>query len=198
MTDEQKTPLKERLWRRPSKWFLFGIPLGGFAMLAIGAIGLGTFNFAVHETSSLEFCISCHEMEANAFAEYQQSVHYQNASGVRAVCADCHLPNSWGPKVLKKMEKGFKEIPAKLLGTISTPEKYEARRLEMAENVWAEMKASDSRECRNCHSLESMDPEAQGRRTAKKHSMERHAEKGETCIDCHKGIAHKLPEGFTG
>ncbi len=26
--------------------------------------------------------------------------------------------------------------------------------------------------------------------------MRRAMEKGETCIECHKGIAHKLPEDF--
>jgi cytochrome c-type protein NapC len=53
------------------------------------------------------------------------------------------------------------------------------------------MKRTDSRECRNCHHYESMDYTEQGRR-----AVERHAKgfaEGETCIDCHKGIAHALP-----
>ncbi|MBI3918064.1 MAG: NapC/NirT family cytochrome c [Betaproteobacteria bacterium] len=38
-----------------------------------------------------------------------------------------------------------------MIGTIDTPEKFEKERKMMAENVWKEMKASDSHECRNCH-----------------------------------------------
>jgi nitrate/TMAO reductase-like tetraheme cytochrome c subunit len=84
----------------------------------------------------------------------------------------------------------------KALGTIDTREKFEAKRLELAKNVWASMEASDSRECRNCHSLEAMDLESQGRSVSKKHTLERNLEKGKTCIDCHKGVAHELPEAY--
>ena len=49
--------------------------------------------------------------------------------------------------------------------------------------------------CRNCHDKEAMDFHKQRRRSAEK--MQVAFEKGdETCIDCHKGIAHKLPEGY--
>jgi nitrate/TMAO reductase-like tetraheme cytochrome c subunit len=80
------------------------------------------------------------------------------------------------------------------LGTISTREKFEAKRLELAENVWATMMANDSRECRNCHSYESMDFHKQGRRAQEK--MREGLEKGKTCIECHKGVAHKLPADY--
>jgi Nitrate/TMAO reductases, membrane-bound tetraheme cytochrome c subunit len=162
---EPKLPLKERLWAKPKHWIWLGVPLGGLLAVVAGAVALGTFNYTVHATSSLEFCVSCHEMETNILPHYQASSHYQNNSGVRAVCADCHIPQAWGPKVVRKVQKGFTEIPAKILGTISTPEKFEAKRLEMAERVWSDMKATDSRECRSCHSLESM--ANQERRTAK-------------------------------
>jgi nitrate/TMAO reductase-like tetraheme cytochrome c subunit len=57
------------------------------------------------------------------------------------------------------------------------------------------MKSTDSRECRNCHSFDSIDFHEEGDRAAEK--MQNAIEKGtETCIDCHKGIAHKLPEGY--
>jgi nitrate/TMAO reductase-like tetraheme cytochrome c subunit len=31
---------------------------------------------------------------------------------------------------------------------------------------------------------------------AKKHNSERMQARGETCIDCHKGIGHGLPPGY--
>jgi len=121
-----------------------------------------------------------------------QTVHYQNTSGVRAVCADCHVPRAWGPKVWRKVQATFKELPNKILGKIDTPEKYEAHRLAMAESVWATMKSNDSRECRNCHNLDTMTLDTQKNRAREQHADSRKT--GETCIDCHQGIAHKKPK----
>jgi len=185
------------IWRRPRFWFLFGIPLGGFLMFVAGIIFWGGFNTVMEATNTLWFCTSCHEMDT-VYEEYKQSVHYQNASGVRAICSDCHVPKPWGAKMARKIQASFKELPHKIMGTIDTPEKFKAKRLELAEDVWAGMKASDSRECRNCHSLETMLLDKQDKSARKKHTLERRNEKGETCIDCHKGIAHELPEGYEG
>ena len=77
--------------------------------------------------------------------------------------------------------------------TVGTAEKFEAKRLQLARNVWRAMKTTDSRECRNCHDFESMDFTAQQSRARDRHAQ---ADKeGKTCIDCHRGIAHQLPEG---
>ncbi len=144
-------------------------------------------------TNRLEFCISCHEMETTVYQEYRQSGHYTNASGVQAVCADCHVPKEWGRKLARKI-KASKELFAWMVGTIDTPEKFEARRLELAERVWASMRESDSRECRNCHGFSNMDLADQGRFAARVHAYG--IEDGQTCIDCHKGITHRLPRGM--
>jgi cytochrome c-type protein NapC len=80
------------------------------------------------------------------------------------------------------------------MGTIDTKEKFEAKRLELAEHEWARMKGSDSRECRNCHSFDGMDTEKQKLRGSKMHKIAQDEKK--TCIDCHKGIAHHKPKGM--
>jgi len=196
-TDTNDENTRKGIWRRPRAWFLLGIPLGGFLMFAAGIIFLGGFNITLDATNSLAFCTSCHEMDT-VYAEYKKSVHYQNASGVRAICSDCHVPKQFIPKILAKSRATINEIPKKIIGTINTPEKFKAHRLELAEDVWKKMKATDSRECRNCHSLDTMDLDKQDKSARKKHTKERMLEKGETCIDCHKGIAHKLPEGYEG
>ena len=71
-----------------------------------------------------------------------------------------------------------------LAGTIDTREKFEVKRLQMAERVWASMEATDSCECRNCHSFEAMDFSKQERRPQDKHPEA--ARDGKTCIECHK------------
>ena len=160
-----------------------------------GILFWGGFHTVLEQTNTMEFCVSCHEMEQTVYQEYKKSIHYKNASGVRATCSDCHVPKAWGPKVIRKIQAS-NELYHKLMGTIDTIEKFEAKRLILAEHVWASMKKTDSRECRNCHSFESMDFHEQRRRSAEKMQKVINNKTGETCIDCHKGIAHSLPKDY--
>jgi nitrate/TMAO reductase-like tetraheme cytochrome c subunit len=169
-----------------------GAMLAAVAMGAVaGIVFWGGFNTAMEATNSLAFCISCHEMKDNVYQEYVKSPHYRNASGVRTICSDCHVPRQWGPKVWRKIQAS-NELYHHLRGTIDTPAKFEAKRAELAGHVWATMAANDSRECRNCHSWEAMDHPKQSPRAAEK--MQAGRQEGKTCIDCHKGIAHALPQ----
>lgn len=175
-----------------SRKVLFGATLGAALLfMVIGVVFWGGFNTAMEATNTLTFCISCHEMENNVYQEYTHTVHFTNRSGVRATCSDCHVPDPWVHKVVRKI-KASNELLHKALGTIDTPEKFDQHRLRMANNVWNAMKNTDSRECRNCHDWDSMNPEDQSQRALKQHIFA--MEEGQTCIDCHKGIAHKKPE----
>jgi cytochrome c-type protein NapC len=160
-------------------------------LFSAGIIFWGGFNTAMEYTNTEKFCISCHEMKDNVYAEYQNTIHYSNRSGVRAICSDCHVPQEWVPKMIRKIQAS-KEVLGKITGIVDTPEKFEAHRLTMASREWARMKANNSQECRNCHNFEYFDYGAQGRRGANTHQQA--FNEGQTCIDCHKGIAHKLPE----
>lgn len=186
------TALK-RFWHllsKPSVHLSLGfLTISGFFA---GVIFWGGFNTAMELTNTEEFCIGCHEMRENVYQELQSTIHYSNRSGVRAICSDCHVPHNWSDKVARKMQAS-KEVWGKVFGTIDTPEKFEAKRRELAEHEWARLKANDSLECRNCHQFDSMDFTRQSDRAATQHAGALAA--GEkTCIDCHKGIAHKLPD----
>ncbi len=157
-----------------------------------GIILWGAFNTAMEATNTETFCISCHEMEQTVYQELQETIHFTNRTGVRATCPDCHVPKEWIHKIVRKI-KASNELYHKMMGTIDTPEKFEAKRMELAQNVWRAMKATDSRECRNCHKFQSMDLDRQDSRSAEAHDGKAPTK---TCIDCHKGIAHSLPEGF--
>jgi nitrate/TMAO reductase-like tetraheme cytochrome c subunit len=156
-----------------------------------GVIFWGGFNWAMESTNTMEFCISCHEMRDNVYQELKQTIHFKNRSGVTAICSDCHVPHAWFFKMRRKIQAS-NEVLHEILGTIDTPEKFEAHRLELAERVWASMKGSNSRECRNCHSVDHMDAEKQ-KPAAVAANMPEAMKNGSTCIDCHKGIAHHLP-----
>lgn len=185
--------LLKRLWRtirRPSVHYSLGfLTLGGFIM---GVLFWGAFNTAMELTNTETFCTGCHEMRDNVFAELKTTIHYSNRSGVRATCSDCHVPHDWTDKIARKMQAS-KEVWGKIFGTINTREKFLAHRLELAQHEWARLKANNSLECRNCHSSDSMDITRQSPRASEAH--ERFLFTGEkTCIDCHKGIAHQLPD----
>jgi cytochrome c-type protein NapC len=55
---------------------------------------------------------------------------------VRAVCSNCHVPHDWTDKMARKMQAS-KEVWGKIFGTIDTPEKFQAKRLELAQHEWA-------------------------------------------------------------
>ena len=177
--------------KRPSiKYSLLTLLTVGFVS---GVFFWGGFNTAMEATNTLEFCIGCHEMKDNVYQEYKKTIHYSNRTGVRAYCSDCHVPKDWTHKMIRKI-KASRELYGKVMGTISTPEKFEAKRLELATNEWERMKASDSRECRNCHSFSAMDIEKQKKRASKMHKIG--LDEKQTCIDCHKGIAHSKPKNM--
>jgi len=181
-------------------WISINKPSAKYSVLALGAVffvfGIlfwGGFHTGLEMTNTLEFCTTCHEMRDNVYQEYKQTIHYSNRSGVRAVCSDCHVPREWGPKMIRKAKASL-EVWGKLTGSIDTKEKFEAKRMQLAEHEWARMKASNSQECRNCHNWDAMSAELQKQTPYKKHMKAK--EEGKTCIDCHKGIAHQLPKEY--
>ncbi|MDP1653690.1 MAG: NapC/NirT family cytochrome c [Rhodocyclaceae bacterium] len=167
-----------------------------FRMIVIGVLGgiaiWGGLNMGMEYTNRSEFCTSCHEMTI-PFEELKKTVHYKNRSGTTVQCADCHVASSKTPTdyMFKSFQKlmAARDVIGHIKGTVDTPEKFEAYRLTMAERVWERMIERDSKECRNCHDFKTMDPEKQKDRSVVKH--EGAMEDGKTCIECHKGIAHK-------
>ncbi len=185
--------LLKRYWdifRKPAVHYSLGfLTMGGFIA---GVIFWGGFNTALEKTNTESFCIGCHEMKENVYKELMSTAHFSNGSGVRATCPDCHVPHEWTNKIARKMQAS-KEVWGKVFGTINTREKFENKRLELAQHEWKRLKANDSLECRNCHNFEYMDFTQQSPRASVQHSTA--LAKGEkTCIDCHKGIAHQLPD----
>ena len=176
---------------KPSFWsrrLLLGTTVAGAVLFfVVGIVFWGGFNTAMEATNTTEFCIGCHEMEDNVYQEYKPTIHFSNRTGVRAGCPDCHVPRPWIHKVVRKIQAS-KEVFSWLTGKLDTKEKFNEHRFELAQSVWKAMKNTDSRECRNCHNFESMNPEYQKPRARKQHLNA--FETGQTCIDCHKGIAH--------
>ena len=70
------TPAKKRRFRALIALFLCALIVASACLLGVGE--------AMEPLSTAEFCAGCHEM-SEAHASWQESPHYTNASGVRAV-----------------------------------------------------------------------------------------------------------------
>jgi len=173
-----------RNWKVVLGFGLVSVLVGAVLVIG-GAAGLAW-------TSTEQFCIGCHEMRDNVYAEYKGTIHDTNRTGVRAVCTDCHVPREPGPLVLAKIHATW-DLYGHIRGFIDTKEKFQAKRPELAHRVWARMQASDSHECRNCHKTDKMSTELQSEKARARHAKGK--AEGLTCIDCHFGIAHQEPEG---
>ena len=181
-------------------WTLLKRPSAKYSLLTLLVVGFfsgilfwGGFNTGMEATNQLKFCIGCHEMRDNVYVEYQETIHYKNRTGVRAICSDCHVPHDWSHKIVRKLQAS-KEVWSKLTGYVDTKEKFETHRMEMAIKEWNRMKSVGSRECRNCHDFDNMDAKKQKPKAQKMHAQAKL--EGKTCIDCHKGIAHLLPKEY--
>jgi nitrate/TMAO reductase-like tetraheme cytochrome c subunit len=183
-----------RLWHRPKNKWLLGIPLGGFAMFVVGSAFVIGSQVAIHYTGTNEFCgTACHSHAAFVDPEWKDSPHYKNPTGMQAGCHDCHIPKEYPDLLFVKTKSGILDSYGEFVThVISTREKFEANRARLAEEVWAYMKSNDSRECRSCHKDKNFILANQKKEAAKAHVEG--PKEGKTCIDCHKGIAHKTPD----
>ncbi|WP_064606525.1 pentaheme c-type cytochrome TorC [Photobacterium sp. J15] len=183
--------LLKKLWAtlwRPAVHISLGVlTLGGFIA---GIMFWGGFNTALELTNTEKFCIGCHEMRDNVYEELQGTVHWTNHSGVRATCPDCHVPHNWTDKIARKMQAS-KEVFGAIFGTINTREKFLDKRLELASHEWKRFAANGSLECKNCHNYDSMNWDLMS--DLARTQMKQAAERDQSCLDCHKGIAHELP-----
>lgn len=182
----------KKAWRtfsRPSVHISLGVlTLGGFIA---GVIFWGGFNTALEATNTEEFCVGCHA--ENVAPEYAGTIHDKNRSGVRATCPDCHVPHEWTAKISRKIQAS-KEVFAHFAGFIDTPEKFEDRRIILAQHEWDRFSANKSLECRNCHDYDGMDFSKMS--PTARVQMKNAAERDQSCVDCHKGIAHHLPKNM--
>ena len=181
--------LKKRIYQLSA----VGIVLFALGAMATGAAALGAFGGTIAYSNSFQFCTSCHEMHDNNYAEYKDTIHARNPAGVKAICSDCHVPHDLVGLLVHKAG-ALRDLMYHFEGTIDTRQKFVDHRLVMAKKVWLHMKQTDSQECRNCHDQNAMVREDQGR-TAQKQHKHLFDGSGATCIDCHYGIAHKLPPG---
>jgi nitrate/TMAO reductase-like tetraheme cytochrome c subunit len=163
-----------------------------FVLLAVGAaIGAGAIiaSTVVNRLTSTEaFCTSCHSM-ANVAADphYLQSAHRNNATGVLANCADCHVPsNNWFVETYSHAVDGVRDVIAEYTTDVSAPAVWAVQLPILAQRVRDEMQREDSVTCRKCHDPGQIHPASAAGQSAHAMLAQGHV----TCVTCHAGIAH--------
>jgi len=152
-------------------------------------VGAVAASLALETTTSDPFCLSCHEMAENIAGERTATLLLEASDDLHAECSACHVPKPFMARIRRKL-RASTELYHHLAGTINTPERFEARRMQMATRVWSDIRRNDSAECTNCHHGNDWNLEEQGVLARKFH--ERAEATGTECTGCHKGIAHDL------
>lgn len=182
-----------RAWARLSspsaRWSVLSLLALGLVVGAAATIGT---HVMVAVTGTDAFCGgACHSMQWVA-KEHRESVHQANRLGVGAGCHDCHIPKTYPGLLWYKAVAGAKDVVQEVRGVINTEAKFKKERLRMAQLVWDEYKANDSRACRGCHQFTPAILLKQKEFVRPLHTQA--IEGKATCIDCHKGVAHTEPE----
>lgn len=109
--------------------------------VVVGGGGLLLAQKALHKTSDTAFCLSCHSM-SKPFEEYQGTVHFSNQKGIRAECADCHIPKSGMDYLFAKL-KASKDIYHEFVsGKIDSDDKFETHRRGNGRNSMERIKSN--------------------------------------------------------
>jgi cytochrome c-type protein NapC len=169
-----------------SRWLLI------LTVLVIGGLaGAGALlaSLEVNRLTSTEaFCTSCHSMTfVGNDPHFISSAHRTNSEAVRPGCGDCHIPKTnWFVETWAHVSSGTHDVIAEYTHDFSDPQVWEKRRVELAHEVRAKMRAQDSLTCRSCHDAANVHPKSERGQAA--HALLREGRM--TCIDCHFNLVH--------
>ncbi len=167
---------------------LSGIVIGTIGLL-VGIALVLTAEKIDRLTTTDAFCgSSCHSMRAYIASDqtYITSPHRTTSSGVQAGCADCHIPEGIIPATWSHIIDGSRDLYGELTNDYQQPERWQARRDELAWRVRDKMLADDSRNCRSCHREDAI--RAKRERGQRQHELAQR--EGVTCIGCHFNLVH--------
>jgi cytochrome c-type protein NapC len=179
------------LWdvlRRPSSVFGLGVlVLAGFVA---GVVFWGGFNTALELTNTEKFCTGCHEMRDNVFAELKSTIHFTNRS-VRARA----VPIATSAQVVDRQDRAQDASLQGGLGPSIRHHRHKENSSTIGSSCATRMGTLQGQRLPGMPQLpqhRSMDIPSSRRASVAHQRFLFTAEK--TCIDCHKGIAHKLPD----
>lgn len=158
--------------------------------ILIGILGMLSLEKINQFTSSDAFCSNtCHAMTdyiANK-ASYINSPHRTTHTGIQAGCADCHRPKGAFAATWAQTMDSMKYIWSFIAHDLSTQDKWNKTRAEMAYRVRDKMLSNNSETCRSCHNQTLIRPESEA--GIMQHKLAQ--AKNLTCISCHYNLVHE-------
>ncbi|MBK7131338.1 MAG: SUMF1/EgtB/PvdO family nonheme iron enzyme [Bacteroidales bacterium] len=162
-------------------WFLPGLIIGSLLILGAGRV--------LHNTSTNEYCVSCHIHPA-ADNAWKKSTHYDTKSGMRIGCVDCHLPPKGEKYLWEKGKTGLRDLWSYWTKDSASFNWEDRRRLEIARGYVFE------NSCKKCH--ENLFPSKLTKAGEDAHLYYTQTRKTDElhCINCHLNAGHYI-EGYT-
>jgi len=162
-------------------WFLPGLIVGILLILGGGRV--------IHNTSSNEYCVSCHIHPA-ADNAWKKSTHYDTKSGMRIGCVDCHLPPKGEKYLWEKGKTGLRDLWSYWTKDSASFNWEDRKRLEMARGYVFE------NSCKKCH--ENLFPSKLTKAGEDAHLYYTQTKKTDElhCINCHLNAGHYI-DGYT-
>lgn len=156
--------------------------LGIFAFLLLPFFSWLVTDESITATSDAQFCVSCHSMEPFEKAHTADVHGGQNAHGVRATCAQCHLPHDGSANYLyTKARTGIHDLWVENFGDLESID-WQAKRDHREEYVY------DSG-CLTCHTnLEEATMASHKAFIA--HRTYFLGETDDKCVSCHENVGH--------
>ena len=159
----------------------------------IGAVGFALFivliSVTMARTSSMDFCLSCHEMERYK-TELEKSSHAVDEDKKAMECRQCHIPNQFGLKYLTvKTVSGLRDMWVHNFGD---PKNLDRRALQDTARRFI---VDDN--CRHCHQdlfkTVKHEPLSEIGRLSHEAYLGRNGNTKRGCAGCHFNMAH-LPD----
>ncbi|MDR2039744.1 MAG: SUMF1/EgtB/PvdO family nonheme iron enzyme [Bacteroidales bacterium] len=165
--------------KRP--WFIFFI--GGL----LGVIVVLFSNKMMYYTSTDEYCESCH-VHTHVYDSWKLSTHYNNESGVRVHCVDCHLPPKGSFNHFKeKARTGLHDLWAYWTKDSADFNWEQKSQLEYAVNIVY------NESCKECHVNLFPKGLSDDGGTAHLYYEENEKKLNLQCISCHLAVGHYDP-----
>jgi formylglycine-generating enzyme required for sulfatase activity/nitrate/TMAO reductase-like tetraheme cytochrome c subunit len=167
---------------RKRPWFIFVI--GGI----IGMIIVLFSNKIMYNTGTDEYCESCH-VHPHVFDSWKLSSHYNNASGVKVHCIDCHLPPKGNFRhFAEKARTGLHDLWAYWTKDSADFNWEQKKQLEYA------VKIVYNESCKECHVNLFPKGLTDDGGTAHLYYEENEKKLDLQCISCHLDVGHYNPD----
>jgi len=157
----------------------------GIFLFLAGACIILILNRGLEYTSSDDFCDSCH-MHPHAMNKWRFSSHYDNKSGIKVHCVECHLPPDGVPHLTAKVTTGLRDIWGTLIYS-SDDIDWDQKATRESANSHVYKKA-----CLRCH--QNLFPRELSKKGEDAHLYYDQNSEALRCINCHIDVGHYRAE----